>query len=121
MEIKLPKKIDKGWGCELVFVNNQLYCGKILMINKGCEGSMHFHMNKTETWLLHSGTLRISTINPTTSQNETAMMYAGETLHIPVGMVHKMVAVEASVIFEVSTKHEDSDTYRISPGNSQNK
>ena len=42
------KKVKKDWGYELWLVNNkeENYCGKILYINEGCAGSMHFHANK---------------------------------------------------------------------------
>ena len=42
-------------GEELVIVNNELYCGKILIFKKGCKFSMHFHMIKDETWYVEEG------------------------------------------------------------------
>ena len=47
--------VPKGWGEELVIVNNELYCGKILIFKKGCKFSMHFHMIKDETWYVEEG------------------------------------------------------------------
>lgn len=115
----VPEIVFKGWGSETIIHNSDLYCGKVLMVGKGFEGSGHFHLNKTETWYLQSGLLRITTINPETAQQESVIMKPMETYHIPKGKVHKMFAIEDSVIFEVSTQHFDSDTYRISPGSSQ--
>jgi len=43
-------KVPKGWGHELILVNNEKYCGKILFFKKGCKFSMHYHMIKQETW-----------------------------------------------------------------------
>ena len=52
----LPKKDDtktkklsveivpKGWGKEIIFVNNDEYCGKILCFNKDKKFSMHYHL-----------------------------------------------------------------------------
>ena len=42
--------IPKGWGHEIVFENNEKYCGKILVFKEGAEFSMHYHMIKDETW-----------------------------------------------------------------------
>ena len=55
------KKIKKDWGYELWLVNNKEedYCGKILCINEGCKGSMHFHANKHETFYILEGKLKI--------------------------------------------------------------
>ncbi len=43
-------QVPKGWGGEIVIVNNDLYCGKILVFNSGCQFSMHYHLIKQETW-----------------------------------------------------------------------
>jgi hypothetical protein len=29
--------IPKGWGHEIIFENNDLYCGKLLVFKKGCK------------------------------------------------------------------------------------
>ena len=58
--------IPKGWGKEIIIENNELYCGKILVFNKGCKFSMHYHMNKDETWWVEEGEFNytfIDTIN----------------------------------------------------------
>ena len=38
--------IPKGWGHEVIFVNNELYCGKLLVFKKGAKFSMHYHLIK---------------------------------------------------------------------------
>ena len=47
--------VPKGWGYEIVFENNEKYCGKVLVFKKGAEFSMHYHMIKDETWYVESG------------------------------------------------------------------
>ena len=48
---KLPVEIvEKGWGKEIIFVNNDDYCGKLLCFEKGKKFSMHYHILKRETW-----------------------------------------------------------------------
>jgi len=46
--------IPKIWGGELIFADNELYCGKILEVKKGHFSSFHRH-KKVEDWLIYSG------------------------------------------------------------------
>ena len=41
---------DKAWGYELWIVNHELYCGKLLVFEKGKKFSMHYHLIKEESW-----------------------------------------------------------------------
>ena len=52
---------------------------------------------------------------------ETEMMVKeGDCIHLLPGQPHQMVAItEGATIFEVSTQHFDSDSYRVKPGSSQ--
>ena len=43
----------------------------------------------------------------------------GDVIDIPVGCPHKITAKTDSIIVEVSTHHENSDSYRIEKGDSQ--
>lgn len=54
---RLEGIIEKGWGYEEIFVTNDRYCGKRLLFNKGGRFSMHFHIDKLETWNVLSGRL----------------------------------------------------------------
>lgn len=38
--------VSKGWGREIIFVNNDEYCGKLLCFDKGKKFSMHYHIKK---------------------------------------------------------------------------
>jgi len=54
------KYIKKSWGYELWFINNSLYCGKMLLINKdswSSEGRYHYHKIKDETFFVIEGIL----------------------------------------------------------------
>jgi hypothetical protein len=41
--------VDKGWGNEIIFANNEKYCGKLLNFSAGKKFSMHYHLLKDET------------------------------------------------------------------------
>jgi quercetin dioxygenase-like cupin family protein len=44
------------------------------------------------------------------------VLMAGESFHIPVGLIHRIIALENSEVFEFSTQHFDEDSYRLEKG-----
>jgi quercetin dioxygenase-like cupin family protein len=111
--------VQKGWGCEIIIVNNDLYCGKILRFNKGAKFSMHFHMKKMETWYVTSGLFTFRWINTTNADVIEETLKPGDTITNYVGEPHQIICLEEGDIFEVSTTHFDSDSYRVAKGDSQ--
>jgi len=110
------KKVKKDWGYELWLVNNQKenYCGKILYINEGYKGSMHFHANKHETFYILEGKLKVETLNTETAKKTIYILEEGDTFVLDRLKPHQLIAHEGDVKFlEVSTFHEDSDSYRV--------
>ena len=47
---------------------------------------------------------------------KTTILHPGMNFHIPVGLRHQMEASEDSELFEFSTQHFDSDSYRVIKG-----
>lgn len=119
MKTRRVTNIAKGWGLESVIVNSNRYCGKILEVRGGRQGSLHFHMQKYETFYLLSGRLEIETRNPETGDAELIEMLPGDILDIPSGFVHRIRAPENSRLIEISTTHFDNDSFRVMPGDSQ--
>jgi len=115
------KKIDKGWGYELIFASNEMYCGKILHFNKaGSKSSMHFHKEKDETWYVQSGSFKLLTINTSTSVVVEHTLNIGDIFRVIPLLPHQLEALEDnSSIVEVSTRDSEVDNFRISPGDSQ--
>ena len=111
--------IPKGWGSEIVFENNELYCGKLLVFKKGCKFSMHYHMIKDETWYVNEGEFIYRWIDTETSDLNERILKVGDTVRQYPGQPHQLEALTDGVIFEVSTEHFDSDSYRIWKGDSQ--
>ena len=112
-------KVPKGWGEEIIIHNSEKYCGKILMFKKGCKFSMHFHILKQETWYVNKGEFIFSWIDTANAEKKTTQLKIGDSVTIPIGMPHQLHAIEDGEIFEVSTQHFDSDSYRVEKGNSQ--
>ncbi len=45
------ERVEKTWGSELWFANNDMYCGKLLTVNVdkwSSEGKFHYHKIKDE-------------------------------------------------------------------------
>jgi quercetin dioxygenase-like cupin family protein len=139
--MEFDRFVSKGWGHERWVVNGPLYCGKLLFVAKGRKCSWHFHKEKDETFHLLSGEVRLSfmygcdyehwrgqytpvdidVVNPNLEANVRThaghrTLRAGDTFHVPAGMVHQFEGVFDSTILEVSTTHKDEDSYRLIKG-----
>ena len=110
----------KAWGHELWIINNEKYCGKLLVFKKGKKFSMHYHLLKDEAWYISEGEFQYSWIDTETAEIKEQIVRVGDCIHLMPEQPHQMLALEeVSCIFEVSTQHFDSDSYRVLPGSSQ--
>jgi mannose-6-phosphate isomerase-like protein (cupin superfamily) len=114
-------KVPKGWGHELIFESNDLYCGKLLCFDRaGARSSMHFHLAKDETWHVISGSFVVRWIETEDASECSQVLEKGDTWRNTPGMPHQLEALEPnSVIVEVSTPDSVGDNFRIAPGDSQ--
>jgi len=111
-----PKRVEKSWGFELWIANTEKYCGKLLHVMPTKKCSLHFHVLKHETFYIHSGKVLMTLIHKD-GLKEDIMMYPGDTLEVPRGLVHRFQAIDTEVdIYEFSTEHFDSDSYRVDKG-----
>ena len=111
------KHVNKGWGYEKWIVNKEEYCGKLLFFNKDKRCSWHFHKLKDEVFYLQSGKMMIYySDQDDISKANKLILNAGENFHVYRGRRHQMFALEDSELFEFSTQHFDSDSYRITKG-----
>ncbi len=113
----IPTFHEKGWGHERWIVNNEKYCGKILHFKKGKKCSWHYHKLKDETFYLQSGKLLVQLSDgDDIALAQSVELESGDSLHIYPGLRHRMTALQPSDLFEFSTQHFDSDSYRIEKG-----
>jgi mannose-6-phosphate isomerase-like protein (cupin superfamily) len=105
--------VPKGWGEEIVFVNNAEYCGKILRFQASKRFSMHYHLDKKETWYVAKGRFLMHWIQPATGTLYSEYLGPGDVITNERGEPHQVQALEASELFEVSTHHCDHDSFRI--------
>ena len=117
----MTEKIKKGWGHELILESNDQYCMKELhFYEKGHKSSMHFHKDKTETWLIQQGV--VSVVDMSDASTRKIILSQGGVLHIEPMTPHQVTNIEKNtIILEASSKDTPEDNYRISPGDSQTK
>lgn len=106
--MRKPKvTVPKLWGHEEIIVNNDLYCGKLLFVDKGATSSYHFHISKKETFYILRGVVAL------VFDGRTKIMYTGDSITIDPKTRHSFHGQEDSVIIEISTPHRDEDVVRI--------
>lgn len=104
--VSKPKIVEKPWGREVWYAHERTYAGKILEVKQGHALSLQKHEKKQETMFLHSGRLMYH-LNGDDFEFEP-----GECITILPGDVHRIQAIEDSVILEVSTPELD-DVIRL--------
>jgi mannose-6-phosphate isomerase-like protein (cupin superfamily) len=106
------KIVAKAWGSEHWIENNEKYCLKLLIINPGWSGSLHYHKRKDETFYVVSGSCFLEhadqTLHLALGDGMRIMPYTQHRFFVPTGYA-------VCRIVEASTTHSDSDTFRIHP------
>ena len=112
MEEKLPRKIEKPWGYELLWAHTPKYVGKIIFVKKGHRLSLQYHEHKDETMYVYSGKARIE-ISGEQSAPVSTVFEPGQTIRLVPFTRHRVEALEDTTILEVSTP-ELEDVVRLS-------
>lgn len=106
-------KKDKLWGREFWIVNNQDYCGKVLVLNKQHRCSIHHHKIKKETFFVISGRILLEVRTDPQSDMEKIVMTQGMSMTIVPHMDHRFTGLDPiSEIIEFSSQHFEHDSYR---------
>jgi mannose-6-phosphate isomerase len=105
------KRVEKPWGYELVYASTDRYCGKIIFIRAGEQLSLQFHRKKDETIFVHSGRVEFEIGEPG-KPVDTEVVAPGRAFRLEPGTVHRMRALEDTVLLEVSTP-ETEDVVRL--------
>ena len=111
--------VEKGWGHELIWAEELMYCGKELVFKAGGKCSMHFHSKKDETWFVRSGRFTVVWIDTKTAKDHTQNLGPGDLWHNPPLMPHQLICREAGTVSEVSTYDDPDDNHRVMPGDGQ--
>src|SRR6266516_3536576 len=104
-------RVDKPWGYEHIYAVTPDYCGKLLFVRAGEALSLQFHRHKNETIYVHSGRARFE-IGESADEMGSEVVEPGTSFHIASGVVHRLVALEDTLLLEVSTPYLD-DVVRL--------
>ena len=105
------ERVDKPWGWELIWALTDRYCGKLLFVRAGEALSLQYHERKDESWLVREGraALELGAVDGVLEEREIG---PGDAFHFPPGTVHRVRALEDTLIVEVSTPDLD-DVVRL--------
>jgi quercetin dioxygenase-like cupin family protein len=106
VSVQEPKIVDKPWGREVWYAHTDRYAGKILEVDAGHRLSLQKHRVKHETLYLLEGRMKLRL------DDRTFEWTPGTCVEIAPDTVHRMEALEDSVMLEVSTPELD-DVVRL--------
>ena len=100
--VRPAEHVDKPWGHEEIFALVEgSYIGKLLFVNAGESLSLQYHHSKDETIALVSGQVEID-LGDSADTLRAVSLSAGESVHVLPGMLHRLRAIEDSVLVEAS-------------------
>lgn len=101
------KVVEKVWGQEFWICNTPHYGWKLLSLKEGYQCSLHYHKNKSETFVVLSGHVKLEV------PDVTVTLLPGDRYNIHPNMEHRFTGLTDALISEVSTFHDDADSYRL--------
>lgn len=101
----------KPWGGEELLAHTAQYALKRIHVKAGSRPSLQYHEHKSESLYLLSGKLQIE-IGDDKAALTTGEILPGEVVDVPRLKIHRVTALEDSVIIEVSTPELD-DVVRL--------
>ena len=107
-----PRRVEKPWGHELIWAETDGYVGKLLHVKAGESLSLQFHTVKDESWYVQEGRARLEIGAPGDALPGTEVVAPGAAFRLKPGTVHRIRAIEDTVILEVSTPELD-DVVRL--------
>jgi mannose-6-phosphate isomerase len=103
--------VEKPWGWELIWAHTGDYVGKVLFVKAGHSLSLQYHERKDESWLVQEGRARLE-LGAVGGELEEVEILPGEAFRFRAGTVHRVTALEDTLVIEVSTPHLD-DVVRL--------
>jgi mannose-6-phosphate isomerase-like protein (cupin superfamily) len=104
------RRVFKPWGHELIYATTDRYCGKLLFVNTGEALSLQYHEEKDETIYVAFGCAEIEI--GSADERSAAIVGPGTGFRIRPGVVHRIRALEDTLLLEVSTPELD-DVVRV--------
>ena len=106
------RRVEKPWGHELIWAENEHYVGKLLFVRSGHALSLQYHEVKDESWYVQSGTARLELGKRGEDGLEALDIGPGDVFRFTPGTVHRVTATSDLTILEASTPQLD-DVVRL--------
>ena len=104
----------KYWGT-IESVVSKSYAGKRIVKDKGAHASLEYHCRKLEGYYVHSGKLLLR-LRAGRAEDRYLTLEPGMAVLIPPGLMHQRGGLENTVLMEISTHDEDSDSFLVEDG-----
>ena len=98
-----PEKVEKPWGWELIWALTDRYCGKLLFVRAGQALSLQYHETKDESWYVQDGRASLELGTVENGDLQKGEIGPGDCFHFAPGTLHRLRALEDTLIVEVST------------------
>jgi mannose-6-phosphate isomerase-like protein (cupin superfamily) len=107
--------LDKYWGKIENIESNADFTGKRIFMKTNGQSSLEYHVHKKEGYIIQSGKLKVG-VRVGRAENRSFVLTPGDTFVIDKGVMHMRIALEDTVIMEVSTKDDDADSHLVEDG-----
>jgi mannose-6-phosphate isomerase len=91
----------------LLWAHSEHYVGKLLFVRAGHALSKQFHNVKDESWYFHEGRAELELNAAGEAVEKSEVVGPGAAFRLKPGTVHKLTAIEDTLVIEVSTPHLD--------------
>jgi mannose-6-phosphate isomerase-like protein (cupin superfamily) len=112
LEKAVNQWIEKVWGSEEIIIAEPEYTFKKLHIKPGFQCSLHKHKNKTESFHVVNGIVKLEQRDVRCFPFEE-LLIPGDVRKIMPGTYHRFGSVHGATIDEVSTFDSPDDSYRL--------
>jgi len=112
------ERADKEWGSEKI-ICREPHAAKIMTLKPNYQVSMHWHKEKSETFILIEGQMIVELVNQKGTRNVIRLEQPYSSVTIDAMTPHTFYCPDGqkkdTVFIEASTKDHPDDSYRIYP------
>ena len=109
------KSESKYWGDMITLFDQLDVSVKRIHMNANTQSSMEYHIHKRESYYIEKGKLKLG-LRVGRGVNKSVILTQGDVYHIEPGLMHMRIALEDTVIIELSTTDDDSDSHIVEDG-----
>lgn len=105
---------EKYWGSIENILSEEISAKRIFM-KKNSQSSLEFHCQKTEAYYIQKGLLKVG-LRIGRGKNISVTLSQGQSFRIIPGLMHMRMALEDTLIMEISTCDSDKDSFLVEDG-----